>query len=112
MTNGSPVLYENPLIVVAALSRNGLSIDDSFLYAFLVDSCLRRMRAGLEYRDKNGMYTILKQSDIAMYLGKSERTIHLRFKNLKKHGLIEIKQRGLGLPARIYLKCEVIGNAV
>lgn len=112
MTNGSPVLYENPLIVTAALSRSGLSLEDSFLYAFLVDSCLKRMRSGLEYRDKNGMYTIFKQSDIAMYLGKSERTIHLRFKNLKKHGLIEIKQRGLGLPARIYLKCEVIGNAV
>lgn len=112
MINGTPVLFENPLIVIAALSRSGLSLEDSFLYAFLADGCLRRMRAGLEYRDGNGMYTISKQSDIARYLGKSERTIYLRFKSLKKHGLIETKKRGLGLPAKTYLKCEVIGNAV
>lgn len=112
MTNGTPVLFENPLIVAAALSRSKVSLGDSFLYAFLVDSCLRRMRAGLEYRDGNGLYTILKQSDIATYLGLSERTICSRFASLKKHGLIETKKRGLGLPAKIYLKCEVIGNAV
>ena len=56
------------------------------------------------FHDKNGMYLLFNQDEVAELIGASKRTVIRIFKELEESGFIETRKQGFGKAQKIYLR--------
>lgn len=81
-----------------------LSINAKWAYSLMLDRMMMSRQNIDRFHDKNGMFLLFNQDEIAELIGASRRTIIRIFKELEESGLIETKKQGFGKSQKIYLR--------
>ena len=92
--------------VPRALARGfkNLSINAKWAYSLMLDRMMMSRMNIDRFHDKNGMFLLFNQDEIAELIGSSKRTVIRIFKELEESGLIETKKQGFGKVQKIYLR--------
>lgn len=81
-----------------------LSINAKWAYSLMLDRMMMSRQNIDRFHDKNGMFLLFNQDEIAELIGASKRTVIRIFKELEESGLIETKKQGFGKAQKIYLR--------
>ena len=81
-----------------------LSINAKWAYSLMLDRMMMSRQNIDRFHDKNGMFLLFNQDEVAELIGASRRTIIRIFKELEESGLIETKKQGFGKSQKIYLR--------
>jgi hypothetical protein len=81
-----------------------VSINAKWTYSLLLDRMMASRKNAERFHDKNGMYLLFNQDEVADLIGASKRTVIRIFKELEDSGLIETKKQGFGKSQKIYLR--------
>lgn len=92
--------------VPRALARGfkDLSINAKWAYSLMLDRMMMSRQNIDRFHDKNGMFLLFNQDELAELIGASKRTVIRIFKELEESGLIETKKQGFGKAQKIYLR--------
>lgn len=94
-------MIENPNFW--SVKRNlGAAGEDAYL--ILLEKYKLSKKNGEKWKDKDGrVFVYAKQAEMAKKIGVSVSAINRAFKKMQDAGLIEVKKRGSGKPARVYV---------
>lgn len=81
-----------------------LSINAKWAYSLMLDRMMMSRQNIDRFHDKNGMFLLFNQDELAELIGASKRTVIRIFKELEESGLIETKKQGFGKAQKIYLR--------
>lgn len=81
-----------------------LSINAKWAYSLMLDRMMMSRQNIDRFHDKNGMFLLFNQDEIAELIGASKRTVIRISKELEESGLIETKKQGFGKAQKIYLR--------
>ncbi len=81
-----------------------LSINAKWAYSLMLDRMMMSRQNIDRFHDKNGMFLLFNQDEIAELIGASKRTVIRIFKELEESGLIETQKQGFGKAQKIYLR--------
>lgn len=87
-----------------AMGFKSISINAKWTYSLLLDRMMASRKNAERFHDKNGMYLLFNQDEVADLIGASKRTVIRIFKELEDSGLIETKKQGFGKSQKIYLR--------
>lgn len=93
-----------PVPKALAMGFKGVSINAKWTYSLLLDRMMASRKNAERFHDKNGMYLLFNQDEVADLIGASKRTVIRIFKELEDSGLIETKKQGFGKSQKIYLR--------
>lgn len=93
-----------PVPKALAMGFKSVSINAKWTYSLLLDRMMASRKNAERFHDKNGMYLLFNQDEVADLIGASKRTVIRIFKELEDSGLIETKKQGFGKSQKIYLR--------
>lgn len=93
-----------PVPKALAMGFKSVSINAKWTYSLLLDRMMASRKNAERFHDKNGMYLLFNQDEVAELIGASKRTVIRIFKELEDSGLIETKKQGFGKSQKIYLR--------
>ena len=93
-----------PVPKALAMGFKSVSINAKWTYSLLLDRMMASRKNAERFHDKNGMYLLFNQDEIAELIGASKRTVIRIFKELEESGLIETRKQGFGKAQKIYLR--------
>ena len=93
-----------PVPKALAMGFKSVSINAKWTYSLLLDRMMASRKNAERFHDKNGMYLLFNQDEVADLIGASKRTVIRIFKELEGSGLIETKKQGFGKSQKIYLR--------
>lgn len=93
-----------PVPKALAMGFKSVSINAKWTYSLLLDRMMASRKNAERFHDKNGMYLLFNQDEVAELIGASKRTVIRIFKELEDSGLIETRKQGLGKAQKIYLR--------
>lgn len=93
-----------PVPKALAMGFKSISINAKWTYSLLLDRMMASRKNAERFHDKNGMYLLFNQDEVADLIGASKRTVIRIFKELEESGLIETRKQGFGKSQRIYLR--------
>lgn len=93
-----------PVPRALAKGFKALSINAKWAYSLMLDRMMMSRQNIDRFHDKNGMFLLFNQDEVAELIGASRRTIIRIFKELEESGLIETKKQGFGKSQKIYLR--------
>lgn len=93
-----------PVPKALAMGFKSVSINAKWTYSLLLDRMMASRKNAERFHDKNGMYLLFNQDEVAELIGASKRTVIRIFKELEESGLIETRKRGFGKAQKIYLR--------
>ena len=93
-----------PVPKALAMGFKSVSINAKWTYSLLLDRMMASRKNAERFHDKNGMYLLFNQDEVAELIGASKRTVIRIFKELEESGLIETRKQGFGKAQKIYLR--------
>lgn len=93
-----------PVPKALAMGFKSVSINAKWTYSLLLDRMMASRKNAERFHDKNGMYLLFNQDEVADLIGASKRTVIRIFKELEESGLIETRKQGFGKSQKIYLR--------
>ena len=93
-----------PVPKALAMGFKSVSINAKWTYSLLLDRMMASRKNAERFHDKNGIYLLFNQDEVAELIGASKRTVIRIFKELEDSGLIETKKQGFGKSQKIYLR--------
>lgn len=93
-----------PVPKALAMGFKSVSINAKWTYSLLLDRMMASRKNAERFHDKNGMYLLFNQDEVAELIGASKRTVIRIFKELEESGLIETRKQGFGKSQKIYLR--------
>ena len=93
-----------PVPKALAMGFKSDSINAKWTYSLLLDRMMASRKNTERFHDKNGMYLLFNQDEVAGLIGASKRTVIRIFKELEERGLIETRKQGFGKSQKIYLR--------
>lgn len=93
-----------PVPKALAMGFKSVSINAKWTYSLLLDRMMASRKNAERFHDKNGMYLLFNQDEVADLIGASKRTVIRIFKELEERGLIETRKQGFGKSQKIYLR--------
>lgn len=80
-----------PVPKALAMGFKSVSINAKWTYSLLLDRMMASRKNAERFHDKNGMYLLFNQDEVAELIGASKRTVIRIFKELEESGLIETR---------------------